>query len=191
MESENESAEATTPSAAAGQAQSILGHSVTRRQVLSGLAAGALVPALGRDLIRSAGTTRRASASKVNLRISHWWSKAMAEDLGPMSTLMPQVTTTLENTPYPQYEQKIITQLAAGTAPDIILIDAYWAGDFFALDKFVPLNNYLKSLNYDTNSWYKNSNLRPQGRGHIRRPGPGYNAHRGCAARSFYKQQAG
>ncbi len=57
MESENESAEATTPSAAAGQAQSILGHSVTRRQVLSGLAAGALVPALGRDLIRSAGTT--------------------------------------------------------------------------------------------------------------------------------------
>ncbi len=80
----------------------------------------------------------------------------MAEDLGPMSTLMPHVTTTLENTPYPQYEQKIITQLAAGTAPDIILIDAYWAGDFFALDKFVPLNNYLKSLNYDTNSWYKN-----------------------------------
>ena len=34
---------------------------------------------------------------------------------------------------------------------------------FFALDKFVPLNNYLKSLNYDTNG-IQELDLRPQGR---------------------------
>ena len=71
-----------------------------------------------------------------------------------MSTLMPNVSVTLENTPYPEYEQKVITELAAGTAADVILVDGYWSGDLFVLGKFEPLNRYLTSLGDNANAWF-------------------------------------
>src|SRR5262249_16896744 len=50
-----------------------------------------------------------------------------------------------ERNPYNGYFQKILTQLVAGTGPDLIEIDANENGNFFTSGTLVPFNDYVKS----------------------------------------------
>ena len=51
---------------------------------------------------------------------------------------------------YPQpFNTKLMAELAAGVGPDIILLDSYWMGDFFARDLTADFATYIKKFNLD------------------------------------------
>lgn len=52
------------------------------------------------------------------------------------------------------FEQKLLTQFVAGTAPDFFLVDTYWNGDMFPSGNLFPLDDYLKSRSdVDPSKW--------------------------------------
>lgn len=126
-------------------------------------------------LAAGCGTTPSANESKqgddqtqkqVNLRFL-WWGgdarhKATIEAINKYRQLHPNVNIEAEYGGYDGYFQKLTTQLAGSTAPDIIQIDPPWLYDFSKQgDFFVDLNTvdlidksiFDKKLLSDQSSW--------------------------------------
>ena len=51
------------------------------------------------------------------------------------------------------FNTKLMTEIAAGVGPDLLLFDSFWMGDFFARDVTVDFNTYLKAFNVDPSGW--------------------------------------
>lgn len=84
---------------------------------------------------------------EIVLRFSWWGSEsrheATLEALEKYHELNPNVTIEGEYSSFDTYYQKLVTQFAGGTAPDIIQIDQPWISDFAGQGEFFEnLNDY-------------------------------------------------
>ena len=131
-------------------------HTMSRRRVLAGTAAAATgVLVGGRSALglgrRRHGLTAPATSSD-SLSVSHWlgglwdsWVELLEEKTG--------VELSGQNTPYGEYPQKLLTQLASGTAPDVMLLEAAMNGEFFPSGLLAPVGDHLASAGLDMSKW--------------------------------------
>lgn len=90
----------------------------------------------------------------VTLRWS-WWGGdtrhvATIEAIERYMELNPHVTIEYEYMGFDSYYQKLLTQLAGGTQPEICSIDYKWIGDLAAQDKpFLNINDIRDQINLD------------------------------------------
>ncbi len=64
------------------------------------------------------------------LRIAHWWGEAFDNAIGAFAEQHPDLDVTNEPSPWDGYHTKIPTSVAAGTAADVMFMDA---GQFMAM----------------------------------------------------------
>jgi len=86
--------------------------------------------------VQSQAASSQKNSGPVTLRFS-WWGgdarhKATLAAIAEYEKLYPNVKITGEYSGYSGYEQKLVTQLSGGTAPDIITVDSYWIYDLAA-----------------------------------------------------------
>jgi len=58
-----------------------------------------------------------------------------------------------ERTPYGEYPQKVLTQIASGTAADLIVLEPAMNGDFLPSGQLLPVGDYLASSGVDMSKW--------------------------------------
>jgi oligogalacturonide transport system substrate-binding protein len=97
------------------------------------------------------GATLYAAPKEVTLRFSWWGAEARHKaTLAAINLYMkknPNVKIAAEYSGWDGYQQKILTQLAGGNAPDLMQLDQPWLGDLMAQgDLFLNLNNYKKDI---------------------------------------------
>ncbi|MBP1996518.1 ABC transporter substrate-binding protein [Paenibacillus eucommiae] len=105
----------------------------------------------------SSGDTTQGSTDKVSLRFSWWGSdprhEATLKVIALYESKHPNVKIDGEYMGSDGYKEKLMTQLAGGSAPDIMQIDPPWLSDFTKqFNSFEDLNQ-LKSI--DTTSFDK------------------------------------
>ncbi len=93
-----------------------------------------------------------AAPKEVRLRFSWWGGEARHKDtLAAIEVYVkknPNVKIAAEYSGWDGYQQKLLTQLAGGNAPDIIQLDQPWLADLMAQgDLFLDLNKYKSSIN--------------------------------------------
>jgi ABC-type glycerol-3-phosphate transport system substrate-binding protein len=134
-------------------------NGLTRRQMLAGLIATPTAAFLASCSSSGGGKgtpsgTGTAQAGTASLSVENWVPGKFPQGFFPvMSKLEPAVKMSEQVTPYANYEQKLLTQLASKTAPDIVLIDAGWNGDIFPKGILAPFNDYVKSAKIDMSKW--------------------------------------
>src|SRR5664279_4279410 len=109
----------------------------TRRNFLAGAAATAATAALAACSGSSTGSTSTATAddtSPVTLRFA-WWgndvrNKNTAQVIADYMKLHPNVTITGEPGVWASYWDKLSTQVAGNSAPDIIQMDEQYIRDY-------------------------------------------------------------
>jgi oligogalacturonide transport system substrate-binding protein len=110
---------------------------------------GSSAPAASPDASSQNPTATPADTSSasqpITLRFS-WWGgdsrhKATLEALTKYHELNPNITIDGEYQGMDGYQQKMMTQLAGGTAPDIIQIDPPWVGDLAQSDLLMNLKD--------------------------------------------------
>lgn len=108
--------------------------------------------------VQSQAASGKETSEPVTLRFS-WWGgdarhKATLAAIAEYEKLHPNVKINGEYSGYSGYEQKLVTQLSGGTAPDIITVDSYWIYDLAAQgDMFA---NIYDQKNIDISSFNKN-----------------------------------
>jgi ABC-type glycerol-3-phosphate transport system substrate-binding protein len=103
---------------------------------------------------QSADDQAEPTAQKIELRVTHWWGTQF-EDWGVFPTYReahPAVTLVDEQAPYSAYHEKLLTQFAAGVAPDVVLVNTYFNYAMLTRNVFAPLNDALEvqGINLDT-----------------------------------------
>ncbi len=88
----------------------------------------------------------------VTLRMSNWWGDNYNNYI---PTLQQDIGIGIKNevTDVSQYEQKLLVQLASGTAPDIFLLDSNNNGDIFPTHLAQPFDDYLAHSGIDMSKW--------------------------------------
>ncbi len=137
---------------------SIFDRPISRRQVLK---AGAAVPAAmmlaqaapaaAAQRVRGAAG-RFASASSTTVTMSDWWGSQFGHYYPEMQKL---TGVTINQQLYPYSTTKLFTQLDAGSAADIFLVDSHWNGTLLpeASKVLVPFDAALKSQKVDMSKW--------------------------------------
>jgi ABC-type sugar transport system permease subunit/ABC-type glycerol-3-phosphate transport system substrate-binding protein len=99
-----------------------------------------------------------ASMGQVTLRVIDWAGldeiplthKALAR----FHTLHPEITVQYEPNPGRQYEEKILTALAADTPPDVFLLDSKVIPGFANKKVLLDLSQVVPLLGLDTTMWF-------------------------------------
>jgi|GEM_PF-1084665 len=81
---------------------------------------------------------------KATLTFADWWGRQFPQYF-PTMQKKTGIAINEEQVPYSGFEQKLLTQFVAGTAPDFFLVDTYWNGDLFPSGDLYPLDDYLKT----------------------------------------------
>ncbi|HEY6952739.1 MAG TPA: extracellular solute-binding protein, partial [Bacteroidota bacterium] len=68
----------------------------------------------------------------------------------------PDIRIVYEPNPGRQYEEKILTGLAASEPPDVFLLDSKLVPTFTNKRVLLDLTRFIKTLNIDTNQWFSN-----------------------------------
>jgi len=76
------------------------------------------------------------------VRASHWWGGFMTPSFEAAEKALP-VDITEEMTPWGEYNQKLLTQLAGGVAPDLIEVAADNFGDFWPSGRIATLDDLV------------------------------------------------
>lgn len=118
---------------------------INRRQSLLGLSALAGLSACGRAP-ETASKTAAPQAARVNLRLS-WWGgssnhKATLEAIKRFEEKYPHIRVKGEYTGFSGHLERLTTQIAGDTAPDVMQINWYWQALFSRDGKgFFDLNS--------------------------------------------------
>jgi multiple sugar transport system substrate-binding protein len=119
-----------------------LNHSIRRRALLQGAAAGvaAIVsaPPLGRAALAQATTEVRLAGAPS----SPEESRLLEEVLAAFEAAFPEITVAWEPVTQ-QYAEKLQTDLAAGTAADVFYVDSLLAPDLAARGVLLPLDEAM------------------------------------------------
>ena len=93
-------------------------------------------------------TAAPAMAPKVDLRISHWYGKGPEELYGTFPTyrlVHPNVKIIDERNPWKGYHDKLLTQIAAGSEPDVFLVDAQLGFAILKSGRLAAFDDALKA----------------------------------------------
>jgi ABC-type glycerol-3-phosphate transport system substrate-binding protein len=123
--------------------------------MLKTLATASLMGAGGLELLAACNTGSPSAAvtpgGPTTLTMSHW--VGWMADFIPMIKAKTGIDIQADQTPYPQYFQKLLAQLVSGTAPDMFLSDAGQNGSIWPSNQLAPFDDYLKTANIDTSKW--------------------------------------
>ncbi|MBM7789610.1 ABC transporter substrate-binding protein [Tenggerimyces flavus] len=121
---------------------------LSRRQMLiagAATSAAAFLASCGNS--PESGTAKKPST----LGLSDWWG-GQFDNYFP--TMEKETGIKIAHQVYSYAPEKIFTQLASGTAPDLFLIDAYWNGNLFPHEQlYVPFDERLKERKIDMSKW--------------------------------------
>ena len=100
------------------------------------------------------------SQTRITLRLTDWADldeipldqQALAE----FKRLHPHIDVLYEPNPGRQYEEKILTALAADEPPDVFLLDSKLIPTFTNKKILIDLNLYVQELGIDTTLWFPN-----------------------------------
>ena len=151
---------------------SILDRPFSRRQMLR---ASAAVPAAmllskaaSAGAVERIGNTSRAlkGADTTTMTMSDWWGSQFGHYFPQMQKL---TNVTIDQQLYPYSTTKLFTQLDAGSAADIFLVDSHWNGTLLpeANKVLVPFDAALKSAKVDMSKWNISPTLDNGYDGHI------------------------
>ena len=121
-----------------------LSSSVSRRSLVAGSAALAGAAMLPGGLRRSADAAGRAQGAPVELRWSMWSATQAETDVwqglaDDVKAAHPNITLKLETTSFPDYWDKLQTQLASGTEADVVAMQSLRMPGFAAREGLRPL----------------------------------------------------
>lgn len=89
-------------------------------------------------------------AGAVTLRVAHWWGdEAFQLVWDRFQELNPDIELKLESRPWSGYKDKLLVEMASGTACDVYFLDSSWFGVLFAMGVFEPLDSYAERDNLD------------------------------------------
>ncbi|MBI4810272.1 MAG: extracellular solute-binding protein [Ignavibacteriales bacterium] len=71
--------------------------------------------------------------------------------------LYPHIEVLYEPNPGHQYEEKLLTALAADDPPDVFLLDSKLIPTFTNKNILLDLTPYISKLNIDTSQWFENA----------------------------------
>ena len=108
-------------------------------------APAAQAPAATTAPAAEAPTTAPAAAEQTEIRIGHWWGDAFNEPVALFEQQHPNIKVKNEPAPYDGYNDKLPTQIAAGSAPDVNFLDAGIFGVLLPQGIALGLNEYLSS----------------------------------------------
>jgi len=98
--------------------------------------------------------------SRVTLRLTDWADLDEVpldqEALAQFRKLHPEIDVLYEPNPGRQYEEKILTALAADEPPDVFLLDSKLIPTFTNKKVLLDLSPYVRELGIDTSQWYPN-----------------------------------
>jgi ABC-type glycerol-3-phosphate transport system substrate-binding protein len=92
-------------------------------------------------------------AAPTEVRVSHWWPQNWHSRWFPIVQEQANVKIKEEIYPFGEYNAKLLTQVAAGTAPDVIQLDQGHNGNFFPRDVLVPFDDALAAAKVDMKKW--------------------------------------
>ena len=87
------------------------------------------------------------------VRVSHWWPQNWHSRWFPIVEREANVKIKEEIYPFGEYKTKLLTQVASGTAPDVIQLDQGHNGDFFPRNVLVPFDDALAKEGVDMKKW--------------------------------------
>lgn len=93
-----------------------------------------------------------ATGEAVEVRWAHWWGDQFKPVL-PMDEEKTKTKIKEEIYPWGEFVPKILTQLAAGTAPDIIQQDASHHPTFYPKNVFAPFDEAWAAAGIDPKKW--------------------------------------
>ena len=111
-------------------------------------------------IVASLFSPRSHAQTTVTLRLTDWADldevpldqKALAE----FKRLHPTIDVLYEPNPGRQYEEKILTALAADEPPDVFLLDSKLIPTFTNKKILLDLTPYVRTFGIDTTQWYPN-----------------------------------
>jgi multiple sugar transport system permease protein len=111
-------------------------------------------------LISLAGTSLSHAQNRVTLRLTDWADldeTALDEQaLAKFKELHPSIDILYEPNPGRQYEEKILTALAADEPPDVFLLDSKLIPTFTNKRILLDLQPLVQEMGIDTSQWYPN-----------------------------------
>ncbi len=105
-------------------------------------------------------STLSQAQTRVKLRLTDWADLDEVpldqEALAEFKKLHPTIDVLYEPNPGRQYEEKILTALAADEPPDVFLLDSKLIPTFTNKQILLNLTPYVRTLGIDTAQWYPN-----------------------------------
>jgi ABC-type glycerol-3-phosphate transport system substrate-binding protein len=96
-----------------------------------------------KEVIREVEVEKRGVRGPI--RMAAWGADHFRKAIEPIAVKTGILLNVFE---YPgEFNTKLMAEVAAGVAPDIMLFDSFWMGDFFARDVTVDFLTYLKAFN--------------------------------------------
>ena len=134
----------------------MMNHSITRRRLLRTAMAAApasvLLATYGRTALAQSSPSTINTQQNATISLGHWWGDQFAHYI-PILKDQVGIDVSEQRTPYPQFDQKLLTQLAGNTAPDVFLWDANNNGSLFTSNVVVPWDDYLAANTVDMSKW--------------------------------------
>ncbi|HTY39400.1 MAG TPA: extracellular solute-binding protein [Bacteroidota bacterium] len=100
------------------------------------------------------------SQQRVTLRLTDWADLDEIpldnQVLAEFKKLHPEINVLYEPNPGRQYEEKILTGLAADEPPDVFLLDSKLIPTFTNKNILLDLNQFIDPLGIDTSQWFSN-----------------------------------
>ncbi|WP_053206585.1 ABC transporter substrate-binding protein [Jiangella muralis] len=96
----------------------------------------------------------------VKLTVAGTWSPTLLERQRQFDEFFmsrhPNIEVVIEVTPFADYLQKYLTQMAGGTAPDIMVVQYAWVQQFVRAGWFRPLDDYIaQQTDFDRDDFTK------------------------------------
>ncbi|RIJ77284.1 sugar ABC transporter substrate-binding protein [Nakamurella silvestris] len=96
----------------------------------------------------------------VTITIASTWPASLLERQGQFDEFFmsrhPNIKIVTEVTPFADYLQKYLTQMAGGSAPDIMVVTYGWVQQFLRAGWFLPLDDYIaKQTDFDIDDFTK------------------------------------
>jgi multiple sugar transport system substrate-binding protein len=103
------------------------------------------------------GSTGQKSTEIVNLRYMLWDQNqkvGFQKSIDEFEKLNPNIKVTIEQYPWDQYWQKLLTQLAGGTAPDVFTNQLAYFSQFVKKDQIMDITDLVKQSGLDLSIYY-------------------------------------
>jgi ABC-type glycerol-3-phosphate transport system substrate-binding protein len=92
------------------------------------------------------------------IKISSWGdlqeNQILVDLIAEFEKNNPKVKVELQRVPFQEYVTKLLTQITAGTAPDVIFVETNNFVDLYLRDAFEPLNPYIQGDSFSLTDYY-------------------------------------